>query len=131
MPTLEQLYSDYLKSSLNHIVGMDLVRGLENAGLHQEGKYLRIYLEHGSTKLDDLSIHPLLGKVSCHMGLMPPHNFNSFDIWFDPVEVSLSIAVPTPRRHRNDTNQIWVKLHPIYVWQYKGFLEVFEWKFCR
>lgn len=119
--SLEVAYQEYLKSELSPGLAKELVEVLEQSNLELESHALRKYLMEGSGAKFTLMAW---GKsLSCTTSLDLPPNAEPGDLWFDPVELNLAILVPNPEGVSHHVKG-WMSTHPVYVWQYKAFLNL-------
>lgn len=119
---LEAAYQNYLASNLESEEAEKLVVILEKNGLKIESRALEIYLAQGS---GSKCIVEELENRSCTVSLDLPTDSDPGDLWFDPVELNLSILIPNPEGISHHVKS-WVSIHPVYVWQYRVFLSLVE-----
>lgn len=117
--SLAKTFEDYLKSGLDSGATKEMCQALYYSGLHNESIALRKYLEAQAESAD----HPIelnWNQRKCYAGLNPPPNPNPGDVWFDVVELTPMILIPQARDVSPPAN--WLAMHPVYEWQFKGFL---------
>jgi hypothetical protein len=85
-----------------------------------KGKALTAYLEARTTSLrraGELNWN----QRKCYSGLHPPRKPKLNDVWFDVVELTPMILVPSEDDPALD-QACWLAMHPVYRWQFHGFL---------
>jgi hypothetical protein len=121
---LEIAYRDYLAEELSKTSAETLADVLVQCGLETESYCLRTYLASGRDSNVDCRIG-LWGKRRCTISLDLPEEAEAGDLWFDPVELNLSVLVPNPEGISHHVRS-WVSTHPVYTWQYRAFLNLAE-----
>ena len=117
--SLAKTFEDYLKSGLDFGAAEEMCQALYYSGLHNESIALRRYLEaqaEGAERPVELN----WGQRKCYSGLNLPPNPNPGDVWFDAVELAPMVLIP--RKSDIYPPAIWRAMHPVYEWQFKGFL---------
>jgi hypothetical protein len=118
---LEAAYQSYLESKFEAEAAKDLIVVLRQSGLDLEACALESYFAEGSGAMciargwDD--------QRFCTVSLDLPANAKPGDLWFDPVELNLAILIPNPEGMSHHVTS-WVSTHPVYVWQYRAFLNL-------
>jgi hypothetical protein len=116
---LETAYQIYLESTLDAKAANVLTLALEKNGLELESLALKTYFTEGSGAV--CIAKGWSNNRFCTVSLNPPARSNPGDLWFDPVELSLAILIPNPEGLSHHVTS-WVSTHPVYVWQYRTFL---------
>ncbi len=119
---LETAYQNYLASNLEIRATENLIIALEQNGLKAKSHALEMYLAQGSDK--KFAVEEWENR-SCTASLDLPTKPESGDLWFDPVELNLSILIPSPQGTSHHVKS-WVSTHPAFVWQYRAFLSLVE-----
>lgn len=119
---LETAYQIYLENILAAEAAKELVVVLEQSGLELESLALKTYLIEGSGAV---FIAKCWNNRSCTISLDPPTSAKPGDLWFDPVELNLAILIPNSEGLSHHITS-WVSTHPVYVWQYRTFLNLVE-----
>jgi hypothetical protein len=118
---LETAYQDYLESGLSTKASEKLVHVLQQNGLELEARALETYGSFGSGAT--CVVKEWNENRSCTVALDLPINAKPGDLWFDPIELNLSVFIPNPMGRSEDVIS-WVSTHPVYVWQYRTFLDL-------
>jgi hypothetical protein len=119
---LEKTFQNYLRSRSDKGAAGEMCRVLDHSGLHNESRALEAYLEaraisvHRSGELD-------WDQRKCYAGPYPPSNPSLNDVWFDVVELTPMILIPREEEAPSLDRAFWLAMHPVYRWQFKGFLE--------
>jgi len=119
----------YLQSCLNPEAGRDLADALELAGLQDESKALRSYFESGTEVTYQSETAPWSGR-RCFTGPSLPTAAQPGDVWLDVVQLTPMILVPALRTAAAEKRR-WVSMHPVYVWQFKAFLNLVRWRVVK
>src|SRR5580700_1586537 len=119
---LEDLYCEYLSSRLNPQAGLSLSNSLAAAGLSQHALALEHYFQANSVPKLTTPI-PSIGGRPSFAGPLPPSDPQLGQVWFDLFEVCPMILVPNKRDPALRLSY-WVTLHPVYVWQFRVFLNL-------
>lgn len=117
--SLAKTFEDYLKSGLNPGAAAEMCQALYHSGLHNESIALSKYLE-AQTEGANHPIESIWNQRKCYLGLNCPLDLNPGDVWFDVVELTPMILVP--RGSDIYPPAEWLAMHPVYEWQFKGFL---------
>jgi hypothetical protein len=120
--SLEIAYQKYLESNLAFTEAEELIVSLEQNGLYFEAQALKTYFNDGPGA--EIQVETW-GNRSCRISPELPASETSGDLWFDPVELNLSILVPNPEGISNHVRS-WISTHPVYVWQYRAFLNLVQ-----
>jgi hypothetical protein len=123
---LEKSFQNYLQSGLDNGTAREMCRVLDHSGLHNESKALDAYLEArtiSSRQLGEL----YWDQRKCFSGTYPPSKPEPNDVWFDVVELTPMILIPRgDGDDRSLDRAFWIAMHPVYQWQFNGFLECVE-----
>jgi hypothetical protein len=117
---LEETFQNYLSSGLDKGAAREMCRVLDHSGLHNESKALEAYLDarvisiRRSGELD-------WNQRKCYSGPYPPTKPKLNDVWFDVVELTPMILIPSEDDPSLD-RAFWLAMHPVYRWQFRGFL---------
>ena len=125
---LEQTFQKYLDSNLDPEIGKQLCSILPNFGLENEARSLQLYLESGNEVVGKIE-GGIWSDRRYFVGPYPPVNCQPGDLWFDVIELTLMVLIP----HQSDPEMLepnnnvlpaWVSTHPVYVWQFRAFLNL-------
>ncbi|MBO0859167.1 MAG: hypothetical protein J2P21_11955 [Chloracidobacterium sp.] len=117
--SLAKIFEDYLKSGLDPDVSAELCPALNYSGFHNESFALRKYLESQAEGADQ-PVELNWGPRKCYVGINLPPKPNPGDVWFDIVELTPMILIPL--KSNIHPPSVWLAMHPVYEWQFKGFL---------
>jgi hypothetical protein len=121
---LEKTFSTYLSSSLDNGAAKEMCGVLDYSGLKDECKALEAYLEARTISSPNAGeLH--WGQRKCFSGPYPPPNPELNDIWFDVVELTPMLLIPK-RDDPSIGRACWIAMHPVYQWQFNGFLKCVE-----
>lgn len=127
---IEKIYRHFLESELDPQVGKTLCQVLHQVGLHGEGQALEAYCKHNFQVIHDFE-DSTWGKRRCFIGPDLPSQAEPGDLWFDIVELTSMILVPAPHTPMAAAMREWVSTHPVYVWQFRTFLSLVDWRLAR
>ena len=123
---LQDLYRQYLASGLDPAVAGQLADVLERVGLSDVSLALRTYLQRGP----GVWYQPTDGLWSGHRrqaGPRLPTDAAPGDLWYDVVELTPMVLLPGPDPTVVGSRR-WVSVHPVYVWQFRTFLRLADWR---
>jgi hypothetical protein len=120
---LETAYQEYLESELASKAAEKLVFILRQSGLEVEAHALDTYSRLGPGVV--CVTEERGDERSYVVSLDLPSEAKPGDLWFDPVELNMSVFIPNPKGRSEDVIS-WVSMHPVYVWQYRAFLNLVE-----
>ncbi|MGH2461500.1 MAG: hypothetical protein ACRDIY_21805 [Chloroflexota bacterium] len=123
---LEDLYRRYLASGLDPAVAGQLADVLERVGLTDVSLALSAYLRSGSGARFQLPTGLWAGH-RCQAGPLLPTDAEPGDLWYDVVELTPMVLLPGPDPARVGSRR-WVSLHPAYVWQFRTFRKLVDWR---
>ncbi|WP_131747178.1 hypothetical protein [Frankia sp. Cppng1_Ct_nod] len=111
-----------------------LVHGLSRNGELAEAELLRLYLDAGERWVTTSRTSGIWQGRRCWLGARPPDEAHGGDLWFDVVEVTVSVLVPRPDAELADfsadewevmTSCVgWLAARPVRRWQFLGFASV-------
>jgi hypothetical protein len=131
---LEEVFRFHITQGFHKDIANKLVGSLREYGYKNEATFLQEYLRHGETKV--VVKDGVWAGHTCHIGLQPPPYVypkspaNPGDLWFDIMELTPMVFVPEVGHPKNVLqDHFWVSEHPVYVWQFRAFAEVVEWRY--
>ncbi len=119
---LEKLYQHYLQSNLDYEIAIELCKVLGDSGLTDEAQALKHHINDGN-KAVFIFKEGLWKNRKCFTGSNMPSEAEQGDLWLDTTELTLAILVPN-RPDRSRHTKGWVSTHPVYVWQFRTFLNL-------
>lgn len=117
---LEIAYQNYLEAELDGTAAENLIIALEQNDLTLESQALKTYLVEGSGAK---CIVENWSNRSCTISLDPPINAEPGNLWFDPVELNLSVLIPNPEGISHHVKSL-ISTRSVRVWQYRAFLSL-------
>ncbi|HLP88840.1 MAG TPA: hypothetical protein VK184_09670 [Nostocaceae cyanobacterium] len=126
---IEKIYQEYLESQLDAQIAKHLGQILHNIGLQNEAKLLTAYFDQGIQKIDNFQTD-IWGQRRCFIGKFLPENAEIGDIWFDIVELTPMILIPSPYSPLIEMRE-WVSIRPVYTWQFRTFLNLVKWHLIK
>lgn len=121
--SLSQLYTSYLSANLATDAAVPLVGALRRAGLRDEADALQMYVERGPVARFTITNGLWAGR-DCIVSDCHPAESEPGTLWFDVTELTHMIDVQTEQMNYS----YWLAGHPVYVWQFKAFLALVDWR---
>ncbi|WP_261558049.1 hypothetical protein [Frankia tisae] len=131
------IFAAYLRNDGRRAAGDSLVDFMANADRRLEAELLADYLASGERWLPLGRNGGVWRGSRCWMGPGTPGAPTANDLWFDTVELSLSVLVPRPPDEidscsTEDLEQVtpfvgWLAIRPVAVWQVLGFARATAW----
>jgi hypothetical protein len=107
-------FSAYLQPGSGSIAAQELIQQLKGASLNEEAWALELFVLNEMKDIAIAKSNPW-SNGKCSIGMFPPPGPSDSDMWFDAAELTPYLFVKE--------RMSWFAIHPVYCWQYKGFLE--------
>jgi hypothetical protein len=126
---IEKIYREYLESQLDPQIAKHLCQSLYDIGLQNEAQLLTTYFEQGIQKIDNFQTE-IWGQRRCFIGKDLPENAEIGDMWFDIVELTPMVLIPSVYIPSIEMRE-WISIHPVYAWQFRTFLNLVKWNLVQ
>lgn len=123
---LTDFFQIHIAQGFSKDICRKLISALKEDGYRQESIFLNEYLRNGDTKL--IIQEGVWKGHTCYIGQHPPPAANDGDIWFDVMELTPMVFVTVANSRGWPPFLEWIATHPVYVWQFKAFARVVEWR---
>jgi hypothetical protein len=119
---LTEAFVQYLRSGPDNSAAIAaLIEAFQERGFLLEAQVLR-HLMAGHAESRPIDQGPWAGK-SVLLSPEAPQDAPAGALWFDIADLTPMLFVPHPEFPSPKRNR-WVAIHPVYVWQYRGFLSL-------
>ncbi|MCZ7554428.1 MAG: hypothetical protein M5U05_17920 [Anaerolineales bacterium] len=122
--SLHTLYREYLRSNLTPDAAITLAAALRHAGLGDAATALNVYAERGLGATYVIPDGAWQGRL-CVVADDEPSQAEPGTFWFDLTELTHMVFISTGARYKPS---FWLAVHPVYVWQWRAFLDLVTWK---
>ena len=119
---LHKTFSEYLRDQQSKKLQHEMIAHLITANLKHHAACLRVSAAGGPGPADNPWTAGAL-----HCGPYPPVEAATQDVWFDTAELTPHVYI-AEHEEAVERELGWYALHPVYIWQYLGFVQNFKYE---